>query len=140
MYSCYNVIVTPCLSVKISQQLTLWELVDKALCHLYKSFCLWRSLLLLSRKHSALIQFRLVWKCYRSFQKVRFASLCCSLSIILLECVDATYSGKSISFLNLEINEAGDFCLALSINVNHDRTWEVVVTDLSWNLSTFYIF
>ena len=32
-----------------------------------------------------------------------------------------TYLGKSISFLKLEANEAGDFCLALSLKVNHDR-------------------
>ena len=44
--------------------------------------------------------------------------------------------GESIGFLKLEPNpnDAGDFCLALSLKVNHDKTWEVFVTDLSLNL------
>lgn len=56
--------------------------------------------------------------------------------------VDATCpeKGKSISFLKLEPNDAGDFRLALSLKVNHDKTWEVVVTDLSLNPDTFSTF
>jgi len=54
--------------------------------------------------------------------------------------VDATCTGKSISFLKLELNDAGDFHLALSLMVNYDRTWEVVVTDLSLNPATLATF
>jgi len=33
--------------------------------------------------------------------------------------------------LKLELNDAGDFRLALSLRVNYEKVWEVVVTDLS---------
>ena len=59
------------------------------------------------------------------------------MCIIFLGWVDATCPGKSISFLKLEPDDAGDFRLTLSLKVNHDRTWEVVVTDLSLNPDIF---
>ena len=36
-----------------------------------------------------------------------------------------------------EPNDAGDFRLALSLRVNYDKTWEVVIIDLSDALSSF---
>ena len=57
-----------------------------------------------------------------------------------LGCVDATCPGKFISFLKLELNDARDFHLALSLRVNYDRTWEVVGTDLSLNPATLATF
>ena len=60
-------------------------------------------------------------------------------NIILLGWVDATCP-KSISFLKLEPNDAGDFYLTLSLKVNHDRTWEVIVTNISLNPDTFSTF
>ena len=61
-------------------------------------------------------------------------------NIILLGWIDATCPGKSISFLKLEPNDAGDFRLTFSLKVNHDRTWVVVVTDVSLNPDTFSTF
>ena len=45
-------------------------------------------------------------------------------NIISLGWVDATCPGKSISFLKLESNDAGNFHSMLCLKVNHDRTWE----------------
>ena len=70
----------------------------------------------------------------------RFVTVSIGTYHIILGWVDATCPGKSISFLKLELNDAGDFCLALSLRVSHDRTWEVVVTNLTLKpdtLSTF---
>ena len=59
---------------------------------------------------------------------------------IILGWVDVTCPGKSISFLQLELNDAGDFCLPLSLRVNHDRTWRVAVTNLTLKPNTLSTF
>jgi len=61
-------------------------------------------------------------------------------NIILLGWIDATCPGNSINFLKLELNDAGNFRLTLSLKVNHDRTWVVVVNDVSLNPDTFSTF
>ena len=61
-------------------------------------------------------------------------------NIIPLGWVDATCPGKSISLLKLEPNDAGDFHSTLCLKVNHDRAWEVIVTDISLNPDTFSTF
>ena len=65
------------------------------------------------------------------------------LLLIVIDCLHlgwievACDPNKSISFLKLDSNEAGDFRLVLSLKVNYHGTWEVSVTNVSLNSKEF---
>ena len=100
--------------------LYLWEVQNKAqihhhlsLYHLVFPF----PLTSLSKHQSTLTLSITVQKCYKSFQKVwQNMCMCYCWLVTHLGWIEAAYDpSKSISFLKLESNEAGDFRLVLSL-------------------------
>ena len=139
----YNVTVTPCLPVRISLHLvSLRNAAQGTVSPLQEPLKISVSFELIEQ---AVLSFNAIQTGVKMLQ-IMPEGVCMLVyvqhwyNIILLGWVDATCPGKSISFLKVEPNDAGDFRLTLSLKVNHDRTWEVVVTDLSLNPDTFTTF